>query len=77
MRRRVGLADLAQAQHDLVPFPVQPDDLDRHLLPELDDVHDLPDRGPGELRDMDQAIGPQVRAWSVTDLHGRSVAGQT
>ena len=45
-------ADLAQAQHDLVPLAVQPDDLDRHLLPELDDVRELPDRGPCEFGDV-------------------------
>lgn len=36
-------ADLAQAQQDLVPLRVQPDDLHRHLLPELDDVREAPE----------------------------------
>ncbi len=51
------LAQLAEAEGDPRGFRVQLDDLDLHVLSDLEHVPDIRDPVPGELGDMDQAVG--------------------
>src|SRR6202521_4088837 len=51
------LAQLAKAERDPRCFRIQLDDLDLHVLSHLEHIADVGDAVPGELGDMDQAVG--------------------
>src|SRR6267143_1952897 len=51
------LAELAQAERDAGGVGVELDDLDAHILAHLEDIGDIRHPVPGELGNVDQAVG--------------------